>query len=307
MPKSIYTDLAMEARELSPEISGITEESGEDGGISISRISVTSNDAAEQLGKPVGRYITLDAPDLVNRPLDLYERLSRRIAEELKLLLGDVPEEATVLVIGLGNRFITPDALGPRVAEQVYVTRHITEYLPEITQSALRPVCAVSPGVLGVTGVETLEVVKGVVERIKPAAVIVIDALASRRAARISTTVQMCDTGISPGAGVGNKRSGLDAESLGAPVIAIGVPTVVYATTISQDTISLIADETGLHNDEEKLLGLVEKVINEKMGPMIVTPKDIDSIVTDMSRVLADGINLALHDMNYNEVRSLIA
>jgi spore protease len=306
--KNIYTDLAAESREMNPGIPGITEENRDGDGFSVSRIRIETESAARKMEKPVGDYVTLDAPDLLSRPLDLFERVSKQIADEIGNLMQGQKKEASVLVVGLGNRFITPDSLGPRVVEQIYVTRHILEYLPEAVKGMdLRAVSAIAPGVLGVTGVETLEVVKGVVERVKPDLVIAIDSLASRRAARISTTVQLTDTGISPGSGVGNMRKGLNKEALGVPVLAIGVPLVVFATTISQDTISLIADETGLHTDEEKLKQLAEKVISEKIGPMIVTPKDIDSIVSDMSRILADSINMAMHPMNYEDVKALVS
>ena len=307
MPKSIYTDLAMESRELNPELQGVLEQNEEGEGISISRIEIQTEEAAEKLEKPVGRYITLDAPGLSERPLDLFQQVSKKLSEEISRLLQGLGPEATVLVVGLGNRAITSDSLGPKVAEQVYVTRHVKEYLPDALSNPVRSVCAVAPGVLGVTGIETMEIVQGVVERLKPDLILAIDALASRRAARISTTVQLTDTGINPGSGVGNKRKGLNAATFGIPVLAVGVPMVVYATTISQDTISLIADETGLHDDEEKLRALAEKVTEEHLGSMIVTPKDVDQIVSDMSRILSDGINMALFGADYEEVRMLIA
>lgn len=307
MPTSIYTDLAMESRELNPELQGVKEQTEEGEGVSISRIEVETEEAAQKLQKPVGHYITLDAPELTNRPLDLFEQVSKSLATELARLLEGVGPQATVLVVGLGNRAITSDSLGPKVAEQVYVTRHVTQYLPDAVSKPIRSVCAVAPGVLGVTGIETMEIVQGVVERLKPDIILAVDALASRRAARISTTIQLTDTGISPGSGVGNERKGLNEATFGVPVLAVGVPMVVYATTISQDTISLIADETGLHSDEDKLRALAEKVSEEHLGSMIVTPKDVDQIATDMSRVLADGINMALFGAEYDEVRMLIA
>lgn len=307
MPFSIRTDLAMEARELHPSLPGVTEETEEREGVSISRITLTTDDAAKRLEKRRGRYVTLDAPELIDRPLDLFERVSRTLADELTHLMEGLGACENVLVVGLGNRAITPDSLGPRVVESVYVTRHIKQYLPDALPGPVRAVSAVAPGVLGVTGVETMEIVRGVVEHCRPDLVIAVDSLASRRAARISTTVQLTDTGISPGAGVGNNRTGLDRETLGVPVIAIGVPLVVFATTISQDTISLIADETGLHNDEERLKELAAKVIAEHIGELIVTPKEIDSIVADMTRIVADGINMALFGADYGEVRMLVA
>ena len=307
MPFSIRTDLAMEARELHPSLSGVTEESEEHEGVAVTRIALTTDDVAARLEKRKGRYVTLDAPELSARPLDLFERVSRALSNELSRLMEGLGTCENVLVVGLGNRAITPDSLGPRVVESIYVTRHIKQYMPDALPGPVRAVSAVAPGVLGVTGVETMEIVRGVVEHCKPDLVIAVDALASRRAARISTTVQLTDAGISPGAGVGNNRTGLDRETLGVPVIAIGVPLVVFATTISQDTISLIADETGLHNDEERLKELAAKVIAEHIGELIVTPKEIDSIVADMTRIVADGINMALFGADYGEVRMLIA
>ncbi|HWS30092.1 MAG TPA: GPR endopeptidase [Clostridia bacterium] len=304
---SVYTDLAMEARELHPELSGVCEECTERPGIAISRIKVETEEAAKEIGKAMGTYVTLDAPGLVDRPLDLFEELSKALSDELKALLSNLPKTATVLVVGLGNRSITPDSLGPAVAEQVFVTRHIHELLPDAIPATVRSVCSAAPGVLGVTGIETMEVVRGITEHVKPDLIIAIDSLASRRAARISTTLQLTDAGISPGSGVGNTRAGLNKDTFGVPVIAIGVPLVVYASTISQDTISLIAEETGLHKDEERLKELAEKVISEKIGTLIVTPKDIDTIVKDMARILADGINLALFDASYDEIRMLVA
>ncbi len=303
---SIYTDLALEARELNPQIPGITEENEDIEDVSISRIKIETQDAAQRIGKAMGRYITIDAPELTKRDKNIYNDVSAKIASEITKLMGQISEKATILIIGLGNRYITPDSLGPRVAEKVYVTRHITQYMPEAIDGELRAVCSIAPGVLGVTGLETFEVAKGLAERLKPDLIIAIDSLASRRAARINTTVQLTDTGISPGSGVGNNRQGLTPETHGAPVLAIGIPLVVYASTISQDTISLIADETGRHNDEERLLQLAEKVISEHMGPMIVTPKDIDSIVEEMSGIVAMAINIAVHDGKCEELGDLL-
>ena len=307
MANSIYTDLAMESRELNPDIQGISEQTEETEEYAVSRIKIETHEAASKLEKPIGLYVTLDAPALAQRPLPLFEEVSRALAEEITHMAGSLPERGTVLVVGLGNRAITPDSLGPRVAERIYVTRHINEYMPNALPRPVRSVCSVAPGVLGVTGVETMEVVRGVAEHIKPDLIIAIDALASRRAARISTTIQLTDTGISPGSGVGNTRKGLTPQVFGVPVIAIGVPMVVHAATISQEVISLIADKTGLHGDEEKLRGLAAEVINENLGPLVVTPKDIDAIVEDMSRVIADAINLALFRTDYEDVRMLIA
>ena len=176
--------------------------------------------------------------------------------------------------------------------------------MPDALPGTVRSVCSVAPGVLGVTGIETMEIVRGVKEYAKPDMIIAIDALASRRAARINTTIQLTDTGISPGSGIGNNRKGLNSEVFGVPVIAIGVPLVVHAATITQEVISLIADKTGLHGDEEKLKRLAEQVISENLGQMVVTPKDI---VEDMSGIIATGINMALFGKSFEDVRMLIA
>ncbi len=307
MSNSIYTDLAMESRELNPDISGITEHTEEKQDYSVSRIKIETHQAAAKLDKPMGLYVTLDSPSLANRPLTLFEEISKALSGEITHMFGSLGDKATVLVVGLGNRAITPDSLGPRTAEKIFVTRHINEYMPEALPRPVRSVCSVAPGVLGSTGVETMEVVRGIAEHIKPDLIIAVDALASRRAARISTTIQLTDTGISPGSGVGNTRKGLTEQVFGVPVIAIGVPMVVHAATISQEVISLIADKTGLHGDEEKLRGLAAEVISENLGPMVVTPKDIDAIVEDMSRIIGDAINLALFDADYNHIRMLTA
>ena len=303
----IYTDLASEARELHPELSGIIEEKETIGNVTVSRISVESKEAAEKIGKQCGRFITIDVPLLAERDTNAFHEATEQLSKELSSLIGNLSPSATVLFCGLGNRYITPDSFGSRVAEKVFVTRQITEYMPDALGSPLRAVCAVAPGVLGVTGVETYDIIKGLTEKLSPDLVIIADALASRRAARISTTIQLTDTGISPGSGVGNARADLSRETLGVPIIALGVPTVVYATTIAQDTISLIAQKTGLHNDEERLLSLADEVIKENIGPMVVTPKDIDNIINDMAGVVADGINHALHGERYNDLAEVLS
>ena len=307
MSELIRTDLAMEARELHPELAGVEEENFVRDGVQVSRISITTPEAAEKLGKRMGLYITIDAPELPLKPTGLTDAVSRELARQIVTLMGDAAPDAPVLVAGLGNRAVTPDSLGPRVADAIYVTRHIKQYMAEAVPETVREVSALAPGVLGVTGVETREIIYGVVEHTKPAFIIAVDSLASRRAARISTTIQLTDTGISPGAGIGNIRSGLNEESLGVPVIAIGVPLVVYAGTIARDTISLIADETGRHEEEEGLKDLADRMIREHIGELIVTPKEIDALVSDMTKIVSDGINRALLGMDYVGVRTLIA
>ncbi len=305
--RNIQSDLACEARELYPSVNGVTQEQEELGEITITRIAITTPEASKKLGKDQGNYITLEAPSLLLRPLDLFKNMTLAVKEELKKLIGNISEDAVVLVTGLGNREITPDSLGPSVTDKLLVTRHIMQYMPEAVEHKLRSLCAISPGVLGVTGIETVEIIRGAVSHVKPDILIAVDSLAARRSERISTTVQISDTGISPGSGVGNTRSGISSNELGCRVIAIGVPLVVYAATVVQDVIEMMADETGLHNDEKKLQDLAEKVITENMGPMIMTPKDIDVMVNDMSGIVADAINMTVHDAHYDEVRALIS
>lgn len=304
----IYTDMALEARELHPDLPGIVEQKESIDGIEISRITIQDEASGQQIGKLPGQYITIDAPNLITRDPELFKKISQQISKEVVALLTNISAESTVLVVGLGNRYVTPDSLGPRVIEKVYVTRHITNYLPKGTiDMALKSVCALAPGVLGVTGIETYDIVEGLVANLKPDAVILIDSLASRRAARINTSIQITDTGISPGSGVGNTRADLSQKGLGVPTIAIGVPMVVFASTIAQDTIHLIANKTGLHSDEEKLVQLAQEVISESMGEFIVTPKDIDSIINDMAQIIAEGINFALHGENTETLGEILS
>ena len=304
---NIHTDLAMEARESNSALNGVSEERTDNEHYSVSRIKIDTDEAASALQKSKGLYITIEAPNLVLREPELIKAVTEALSAELTGLIDKGGASGTVLVVGLGNRAVTPDALGPKTAEKILVTRHIKQYMPDAIPNGVRSVCAVSPGVLGVTGIETMEVIQGIVERSKPSLIIAIDSLSSRRTERIASTIQLCDAGIQPGAGVGNIRSGLDEASLGIPVIAVGVPLVVYASTISRDTIGLIASELGLLGNEEKIKELAAKAISEKTGELIVTPKEIDSLIECTSTILADGINMCLFGKDYAEVRSLIA
>ena len=304
---NIHTDLAMEARESNSALNGVSEERTDNEHYSVSRIKIDTDEAASALQKSKGLYITIEAPDLVLREPELIKAVTEALSAELTGLIDKGGTSGTVLVVGLGNRAVTPDALGPKTAEKILVTRHIKQYMPDAIPNGVRSVCAVSPGVLGVTGIETMDVIQCIVERSKPSLIIAIDSLSSRRTERIASTIQLCDAGIQPGAGVGNIRSGLDEASLGIPVIAVGVPLVVYASTISRDTIGLIASELGLLGNEEKIKELAAKAISEKTGELIVTPKEIDSLIECTSTILADGINMCLFGKDYAEVRSLIA
>src|SRR5690606_32007024 len=233
-----------------------------------------------QVGRPPGNYVTVEAPDLFKRNPDFQEQVATAVADELLRVLRLEPEDH-VFVVGLGNWNATPDALGPRVVDRLLVTRHLRDYVPEDIRGRLRPVSALAPGVLGITGIETSEIIRGIVDRVKPKAVIAIDALAARGLDRILTTVQIADTGIHPGSGVGNHRAGITRETVGVPVIAIGVPTVVHAVTIATQTVDLLAERlrhresiykvlSGMSADEER--ALIDEVLGPTVGDLMVTP-----------------------------------
>ena len=283
------TDLALEAKELWTEsaeketkLEGVRARDSLREGYQVTTVDILDEQGASSLGKPVGSYVTVQLDALARREEDAFGRAARAIAAELNGLLK-LPEEATCLVVGLGNRAITPDAIGPGVADHTMVTRHLVEQAPEHFGS-FRPVAALAAGVLGTTGVESGELVKAVAEKIRPGYIIAVDALASRSMDRVCTTVQLANTGIVPGSGVGNHRAALNRETLGVPVIAVGVPTVVDAGTLAADILAEAGQE-GL--DPEALAGAGEG--------LMVTPRDIDQRVADLVKVIGYGINLALH------------
>ena len=282
------TDLALEAKELWTEsaeketkLEGVRARDSLREGDQVTTVDILDEQGASSLGKPVGSYVTVQLDALARREEDAFGRAARAIAAELNGLLK-LPEEATCLVVGLGNRAITPDAIGPGVADHTMVTRHLVEQAPEHFGS-FRPVAALAAGVLGTTGVESGELVKAVAEKIRPGYIIAVDALASRSMDRVCTTVQLANTGIVPGSGVGNHRAALNRETLGVPVIAVGVPTVVDAGTLAADILAEAGQE-GL--DPEALAGAGEG--------LMVTPRDIDQRVADLVKVIGYGINLAL-------------
>ncbi len=328
--KNVRTDLTLEAHELLREravkekkekqdIPGIEVENAGDEEIKITRVRVTSPTGEAAIGKPMGNYITLEIPGLRDNDQELYENTCKALAKELVSILS-LGEKTMTLVVGLGNWNVTPDALGPKVVSSMMVTRHLLEYLPEQVDEGVRPVCAVAPGVLGITGIETGEIIKGIVERIRPDYIIAIDALASRKMERVNTTIQVADTGISPGSGVGNKRMELSKETLGIPVIAIGVPTVVDAATMANDAIDLVIDSmieqapqgTEFYNmlkgiDREEKYGMIREVLEPYVGNLIVTPKEIDEVVRKIAKVIANGLNIALHQgIGLNDVNRYV-
>lgn len=312
---TIRTDLALEANELysrqaetEETLSGVAVDTDKTDEMTITCVKITNEEGAKALGKPVGSYITLEIPALIHKDDELEKRVCAALADEIKKL-AHLKKDGVTLVVGLGNWNITPDAIGPKVVSSLMVTRHMFEHIPEHVGEGITSVCAISPGVLGLTGIETGEIVKGVVQRVKPDLVIAIDALASCKTERVSTTIQLADTGISPGSGVGNARKALNAETLGVPVIAIGVPTVVDALTIANDTIDSVIDDLTRQAPEGSVLyeqlasmdkahkyQLMQEVLDPFIRDLIVTPKGIDQIADRISKVIANGINLALHE-----------
>ncbi len=238
--KSPRTDLAMESFGASgkSEMPGVRVSQWETGGVQLTEVVISDAGSAEELGKACGKYLTLESPLLRERDPETRMAMAALLGEELARLLPE-DECAPVLVVGLGNRFITPDSLGALTVDRTLVTRHMAG--SDFFRSDLRSVCAVAPGVLGVTGVETLEMVRSLTESVRPGAVICIDSLSARSSARIGSTLQLTDTGIQPGAGVGNLRQALSAETLGVPVVAVGMPTVIYAATLARDAFEALS------------------------------------------------------------------
>ena len=299
-------DLYRKANNLKEEIDGIeTEEEKVNDNINISRVKVTNENGKNAIGKPIGNYITIDFKSLKIAGNDEIQAASEVLTKELKeLLQKHVEPQDPILVVGLGNIYVTPDALGPKVINEVDVTRHLLEYMPEVMDKNTREVSAISPGVLGTTGIETVEILKGIVDNVKPKLLIVIDALASRSIERISSSVQLADTGIVPGAGVGNARKELTQESLGIPVIALGIPTVVEAATIAADSLTLFiqkVQEQGESNDflnklqEDDKYNIIKEILAPEEYNFIVTPKEIDALIEKMKDVVARGINFAIN------------
>ena len=281
------TDLAVEAAQLWRErggvgaLPGVESRESKREGYPVTTVKILDCRGEQALGKPAGTYVTLTLEGLARRENDAFGRAARAVAAELTPLLK-LSKGSPVLVVGLGNRSITPDDIGPKAADHTMVTRHLVEQVPEHFGS-FRPVAALAAGVLGTTGVESGELVRAVAEKVRPACVIVVDALASRSLSRVCTAVQLADTGIVPGSGVGNARFALNAQTLGVPVIAVGVPTVVDAATLAAD---VLAQAGRADLDPDALRGAGDG--------LLVTPRDIDARVADLAKVIGYGINLAL-------------
>ncbi|WP_369283313.1 GPR endopeptidase [Oscillibacter sp. GMB15532] len=292
------TDLALEAQELWQEgaektakLSGVKAGKSRREGYPVTRVEILDAGGAKTLGKPVGTYLTLDFTAYWQRKEDYFQRAVRALGAELKAML---PGDGAALVIGLGNRAMTPDAVGPLTLESVLITRHLRAAMPK-QFGGFRPVSAFSVGVLGTTGVESAEAVRGLVKEVEPDFVIAIDALASRRTGRVCAAVQLSDSGIVPGSGVGNHRAALNKDSLGVPVFAVGVPTVVDAATLAAD----LLEESGITEFDEKRL-------RSRKQPMTVTPRDIDAQVRELARVMGYGVNWALQELEIEDMAALL-
>lgn len=298
-------DLYAKANKISNEVNGIsTKEEVIDSNLKVSIVKVLDQNGESAIGKPIGTYTTIDVKNIKIAGEDEIQKASETLSNELKKLISEhVQNMDDILVVGLGNIYVTPDALGPKVINEIDVTRHLIKYLPQYIDDNTRPVSAVAPGVLGTTGIETLEVLKGIVDNINPKMIIAIDSLASRSIERISSTIQIADTGIVPGAGVGNTRKALNEQNLGVKVIAIGVPTVVESAVLVNDCLDLFIGKLQDQAESNQYLNeLKEKdnynEIKESLVPkdynMIVTPKEIDSLIENMKDIVARGINMSL-------------
>jgi spore protease len=348
----IRTDLALEAHKIAVDsqenkstIEGVRLEEVEEGGIIVTKVYV-EEEGAEAIGKLPGKYLTIEAQGLRNKDTEFQNKVTTLFANQFHQFLKEVgiDQDARCLIIGLGNWNVTPDALGPVVCENIMVTSHLFELAPENVEEGFRSVSAVIPGVLGVTGLETSDIVRGIISQTKPDFVIAVDALASRSIERVNTTIQISDTGINPGSGIGNKRKAISKETLGLPVIAIGVPTVVDAVSIVSDSIDFVMGHLGKEMIDQRegtnarralspgatgfnlgqpsrfnpehipgaegrktimgLVGVLEdhekrQLIHEVLRPLghqlIVTPKEVDTFIEDMSNIIANGLNASLH------------
>ena len=286
------TDLAIESQELSAEdMSGVSISKSKAGGIEICELIIESEAAADRLGKPVGRYITIEAPELLY-DTDVYTKAYELVAKSI-CSLGSA--DGDILVAGLGNRAITPDALGPEVVSRVFVTNHIKKQLDYDFCEKLGSVSAIAPGVLGTTGMESAQIIRGVVNEQKPSLVIAVDAYAARSVSRMSTTIQISDAGMIPGGGVGNRRAAINEETLGVPVIAVGVPTVVDAAAVAGAVL-------GIEDEDE-----IRNKLGKGAPDMVVTPKEIDLVIDRAAKTVANGINLAAHPkLSIEEIESYI-
>lgn len=304
----VQLDLAVEAHELlrgeaGREIPGVKMADQQLPHALLKTITILDQQGEQIMGRPMGTYLTLESVDLRDNDKMVHKEIGQALAQKLKEILP-LRDDSTILIVGLGNWNATPDSLGPKVVEYSMATRHLFNYAPEELQQGLRSVCILAPGVLGLTGIETAEIIKGTVDRVKPDLLICIDALAAGSVERINSTIQIATTGISPGSGVGNKRMGINQETMGIPVIAIGVPTVVQAGIIAHQAMeqlfSHLRDTPMLRNVYQGLQpvavnDMVNRVLEPFGGQLMVTPKEIDEQIANTARIIAMALAIALH------------
>lgn len=293
------------------EVDGIKVETKNKGGIITTVVEVLNEQGKEALKKEIGKYITIEIADLSKLEKENNDEVSIILGEKIKELIGE-DNAKSILVVGLGNEAATPDALGPKVTKEVIITRHIINFAKEFVEPNTRSISAIAPGVLGTTGIETSEIIFSIVEKIKPDIIIAIDSLASSSIHRIGNTIQLSNTGITPGAGVRNRREGLNENTLGVPVIAIGVPTVVDMATITNEAIDKMLDSAKSEikefsdkiTEKKKIESIFEYLEKDTRYDMIanilntenyiVTPKEVDEVIDEMSAIIACGINKAV-------------
>ncbi|RJX17838.1 MAG: GPR endopeptidase [Desulforudis sp.] len=296
----VRTDLALEAHDAlraqtGQEIPGVIVDRQNFAHGLVTTVEIVDEYGEAVMGRPKGKYITIEASVIRENNRQAHGEVVKVFAQALTGLF-QLPEQANVLVVGLGNWNATPDALGPRVVKHTLVTRHLYQYAPEEVQEGMRSVSALAPGVLGITGIETAEIIRGVVESIKPELVIAVDALAAGSVERIASSIQLCDTGISPGSGIGNKRRGITEEEIGVPVISVGVPTVVHAALIAGDAINKLYESYNrTPPDQQTLDQIIGQLLQPFGGHLMVTPKEIDELIQNCARIIAGGISSALH------------
>ncbi len=320
LPKfEVRTDLAVEEQESfagdGGEIRGVSlrEWHHRDSHIRMTEVSILNEDGARVMGKPMGTYLTLDVPDMEKRDEGYHEEVSKELGNQLRMMIEKMcpekKEKASVLVVGLGNMQVTPDSLGPRVVDNLQMTRHfLTEYGGDFCEKNGLPVLSgIVPGVMAQTGMETAEIVKGVVRETRPDMVLAIDALAARNVRRLASTIQLTDTGIHPGSGVGNNRHSMTRETIGVPVAALGIPTVVGAAAIVHGTVDALIRTLSMSEDTvnygkyieeldaESQYELIRELMEPEFGPMYVTPQDIDERVKELSFTVSEGIHQALY------------
>ncbi len=313
----IRTDLALESQERLKkdhrQVKGVRlEEEKKDNGVVISTVFIDTENAAKAMGRPRGTYVTIEAPEMIEEDAGYHRDISVELAKILRQMVSlhekkvsdDLEEgmDVSVLIAGLGNREVTPDALGPKVVDHLFITRHIINEFGHYAFSDEKTsrISGIVPGVMAQTGMECVEILRGVIKETEPDFIITVDALAARNVKRLNRTIQLTDTGITPGSGIGNHRNALNQESLGIPVISLGVPTVVNAATIVADAMNdLIEAETGsnadLKNlDEHERQELARELLSPQLNGLFVTPKNIDDSIKQLSFLISEGLNIAL-------------